>query len=95
MRHWLFTDGDGTLSIERAPSPDGTTEGALLWYDYANNTAATTSSPATAISPRSSLRSFRCSTHYSYSLRGAHLNVTNEISTYTALNGSVALRTMF
>jgi RHS repeat-associated protein len=96
MRHWLFTDGDGTLSIERAPSPsaDGSTEGALEWYDYENKYLG-----KDFYTGNSSFPSFVAqvlpdgSTHYSYSLRGPHLNVTNEISTYTALDGSVALRT--
>ena len=37
MRHWL-KDSDGawslTLSLEREPSPDGTTAGVKVWYDY-------------------------------------------------------------
>src|SRR5437667_8254393 len=40
IRHWLATWDStyshyDTLSVEQAPSPDGTTEGALVWYDYA------------------------------------------------------------
>jgi YD repeat-containing protein len=49
IRHWLtstFKDYYGayythfdTLSVEQAPSPDGTSEGQLTWYDYANKPA--------------------------------------------------------
>ncbi len=40
IRHWLAHTEDeythwGTLSWEQEPSPDGTAEGAVLWYDYA------------------------------------------------------------
>jgi YD repeat-containing protein len=44
IRHWLAStfeyQGSGythfdTLSVEQAPSPDGSTEGQLTWYDYA------------------------------------------------------------
>ncbi|HEV2394899.1 MAG TPA: cysteine peptidase family C39 domain-containing protein, partial [Verrucomicrobiae bacterium] len=40
IRHWLadteptYTHWD-SLSLEQAPSPDGTTEGQITWYDYA------------------------------------------------------------
>jgi YD repeat-containing protein len=40
IRHWLantdptYTHFD-SLSVEQAPSPDGTTEGQITWYDYA------------------------------------------------------------
>jgi RHS repeat-associated protein len=96
MRHWLF-DGYGastSLAIERAPSPslDGSTEGQLTWYDYegkpANNWTGTSDFPSfvAQVLPDGS-------THFSYSQRGQHLNVTNEVSTYTALDGSRALRT--
>lgn len=41
MRHWLGQreSNDGvelgdTLSLERAPSPDGSTDGQMTWYDY-------------------------------------------------------------
>jgi RHS repeat-associated protein len=44
MRHWLLstnpitTDSSvsTTLSLERAPSPDGTAQGQITWYDYSN-----------------------------------------------------------
>jgi hypothetical protein len=81
-----------SLSIERAPSPDGTAEGQLTWYDYENK-------PANYSPGRSDFPSFVAkvlpdrTTRYSYSLRGPHLNVTNVVSTYTAANGSVAVRT--
>lgn len=41
MRHWLHrSNGNGTvggtLSMERASSPDGTTDGQTTWFDYPN-----------------------------------------------------------
>ncbi len=45
LRHWLHRNdffgyiGQGvssTLSMERDPSPDGTTDGQTTWYDYEN-----------------------------------------------------------
>jgi RHS repeat-associated protein len=44
MRHWLLATNpittessvSTTLSLERAPSPDGTTQGQITWYDYSN-----------------------------------------------------------
>jgi RHS repeat-associated protein len=40
INHWLAATGPifthyDTLSIEQEPSPDGSTEGQLIWYDYA------------------------------------------------------------
>jgi hypothetical protein len=38
LRHWLIDPLNGftssTLSLERAPSPDGVTPGVVTWYDY-------------------------------------------------------------
>jgi len=53
-RHWLLVEEDGdyfeTLSWEQAASPDGSTEGAVRWYDYEGKTvpeaAGTESYPA-------------------------------------------------
>jgi len=53
-RHWLKEPGGRdefqTLSWEQAASPDGTSEGAVLWYDYAGKSdpdrAGTESYPA-------------------------------------------------
>jgi RHS repeat-associated protein len=97
LRHWLDDGGlSSTLSIERAPSPDGgITEGASTWYDYENKTptgynyfTGDTDFPSfiASLLPDGSTR-------YTYALRGTHVNVTNFVSTYTALDGSRAVRT--
>ncbi len=41
MQHWLLSTSatvSEVLSLERQPSPDGTTEGQKTWYDYAGKT---------------------------------------------------------
>src|SRR3954462_6427220 len=42
MRHWLQDTNDlslsGYLSVERDPSPDGSTEGLKTFYDYQGKT---------------------------------------------------------
>jgi hypothetical protein len=45
MKHWLTNDTttiDGTLSLERDPSPDsaGSFEGQKTWFDYTGKTNA-------------------------------------------------------
>jgi RHS repeat-associated protein len=98
MRHWLKSDANQdttpstALSIERAPSPDGTTQGQLTWYDYENKVYDFVKGGI------SDFPSFVAqvlpdgTTNFSYSLRNGCLNVTNNVSTYTA-NGAAALRT--
>jgi RHS repeat-associated protein len=99
MRHWLVgSDGPSTsLSIERAPSPDGSTEGQLTWYDYEGKDY--NGQVYDYLPGNSDFPSFVAqllpdgSTHFSYSLRGPHLNITNQVATYSAPNGTVAFRT--
>ena len=44
QRHWLLnpagTQPHSTLSNERAPSPNGSTAGQVVWYDYAGKSGA-------------------------------------------------------
>ncbi len=103
LRHWLIdplTSGtSSTLSVERAPSMDGggnngMGNGQLVWYDYdgkpsgVNNEGGTNDLPSIVaqVLPDGTTRF----THYA---RGVHSEVTQEISTYSATNGAVALRT--
>lgn len=54
IRHWLNTTdlaNSGTLSLEQAPSPDGTTEGAIAWLDYVGKPSGTNSINGTQIRP--------------------------------------------
>jgi len=43
QQHWLCAGGGTslgqTLSLDRAPSPDGTTQGEITWYDYPGKAA--------------------------------------------------------
>jgi len=56
IRHWLatwdatYTHYD-TLSVEQAPSPDGTTEGQLTWFRYAGKTSGLNGERGTQIMP--------------------------------------------
>jgi RHS repeat-associated protein len=56
IRHWLAkTEPNythfGSLSLQQEPSPDGTTEGQLTWYDYAGKPANVNYEPGTQIMP--------------------------------------------
>jgi RHS repeat-associated protein len=96
LRHWLSGNGERStaLAIERAPSPDGIAEGQSAWYDYENKSGGQHNLAGTSDFPSFVAKVLPDgSTRYSYSLRGQHLNVTNEVSTYSATNGSVAVRT--
>ena len=95
MRHWLMADPNtlgSTLSLERAPSQDGTTAGQVTWYDYAGKTNA-------SYEGAQSLPLFVAqvlpngSTHFVRNDRNANGFTTNEVSTYSTASGSVALRT--
>ena len=100
FRHWLQLTNPGThepstaLSIERAPSPGGTTQGQLTWYDYEDKGNDYSQGGISDFPSFVAQVLPDTSTHFSYSLRGLSLNVTNEVSTYSAPGGvSVALRT--
>jgi RHS repeat-associated protein len=103
LRHWLTSDanlGDATdcLSLERAPSQDGTNThpGLVTWYDYdakssmhnVNNSIGTNGLPSfvAIILPDGTTR-------FDHYTRGTHSQVTQQISTYTQSDGSVGLRT--
>jgi RHS repeat-associated protein len=97
LRHWLIdpnsADASCTLSLERAPSPDGSATGQLTWYDYdgktsGNNYIGTNAQPsfvALVLSDGTSRY-----THFSH---GSHSQVTQTIGTYSKTDGSVGLRT--
>ena len=56
IRHWLAHTEDeythwGTLSWEQEPSPDGTAEGAVLWYDYAGKPGYSDHNRGTEVMP--------------------------------------------
>ncbi len=106
LRHWLIDGNDDdygstdspALGLERAPSPDGTTEGQITWYDYAGKPDEG-DLPNAGYEGSSDFPSMVAqvlpggSTRFAYYQRGPHLNITNEVSTYTAIYGTTALRT--
>ena len=100
LRHWLAYPGTGTLlpsdalSLEQAPSPDGTTPGLFTWYDYDNKSGGVANYVGTGSRP-----SFVAivlpdgATRFTHNTYGAHGELTQETSTYTAPDGSAGLRT--
>ena len=56
IRHWLATTDPiyshfDTLSLEQSPSPDGTTEGQITWYDYAGKPTGITYERGSQVNP--------------------------------------------
>jgi YD repeat-containing protein len=87
MRHWLKIAGNSsqagdTLSLERDPSPDGSTQGEVTWYDYSGRTSAnvegTNSQPTfvAQILPTGA-------THFTQRDYGTHGQPTKQIETFT------------
>ena len=97
MRHWLGLGAHGgtlidTLSIERGPSPDGTTFGQVTWYDYFGKAA----NPLQGyyILPDYIGRVLSDGSSFSqFSQRDTWRLPTNVVSSYTMGNGAVGLRT--
>src|SRR5262249_38144560 len=55
QRHWLRTQVGPvgrTLSLERDPSPDGTQQGQLTWFDYEGKPSGTNWMEGTQFTPR-------------------------------------------
>jgi len=96
MKHWLLAASSrvsGVLSLERQPSPDGSTEGEKIWYDYAGKTSinyiGTQSAPlfVARVLPDGT-------SSYTRTDRNSWGNVTNEVSTYS-IGSAVYQRTNF
>ena len=98
QRHWLMptnTDPVGqTLSLERAPSPDGVTQGQITWYDYAGKDPANPRLEGTMILPlfKAWLLPSGESRFIRYE-RNALGGPTGTIETYSDGSGSLQLRT--
>jgi RHS repeat-associated protein len=93
MRHWLDNGGvSAAISLECAPSPDGTTPGEITWYDYQGKSFSFLEGASDFPSFVAKLLSDG-STTFTYSLPGEYLRVTNEVSTFSEPDGSVGLRT--
>ncbi len=95
MRHWLKGNWDTygrTLSLQREPSPDGTVDGQITWYDYAGKPASDHES--TQILPLFVARVLPDGTSwYQRTARNDRGWVTNQVSTYTKTDGTVGTRT--
>ncbi|HEV2207668.1 MAG TPA: hypothetical protein VG167_02780, partial [Verrucomicrobiae bacterium] len=98
LRHWLADpssqDPSDTVSLNRAPSPDGSTTGQLTWYDYdgktsGNNYLGTNCYPAfvALVLPDGS------STRFTRYFFNPFNNPTETIGTYSKADGSIGLRT--
>jgi RHS repeat-associated protein len=98
LSHWLVDpsspDPSTSLSLRQEPSPDGTTPGQITWYDYngksagLHNTIGTNDLPSLValVLPDGTTRL------HQYTRNGQDL-ITQDISTFTETNGTIALRT--
>src|SRR5258708_5257020 len=93
MRHWLHVANSatnrvsGTLSLELAPSPDGTIPGQITWDDYSAKTSANaegTNSLPSVIARRLPDQT----TQYAWYRRNELGAPTNIVDTYSATNGA-------
>jgi RHS repeat-associated protein len=95
MKHWLMSDAGtlgGTLSLDRAPSQDGSIAGQITWYDYAGKTNS--AYECSQASPSFVARLLPDgTTAFVRTDRNSNGFATNEVSTYTTAAGSVGLRT--
>ncbi len=97
QRRWLAYDYASsqmdTISTEQAPSPDGSTEGAITWYDYAGKPSGTNCMQGSQMLPSVIARvQPDGSTWWMYYHRGAWGEVTNVTEKWTA-NGTDYFRT--
>jgi len=97
LRHWLMDPNTfkpvPVLSLERAPSPDGSTPGLLTWYDYDGKSAGNNYIGGSALHSLEARVLPDGTTSFQHLWRNSFGAVTNLIATYTAPSGSVALRT--
>ncbi|HEY5915235.1 MAG TPA: hypothetical protein VJA21_31970, partial [Verrucomicrobiae bacterium] len=98
LYHWLKqsstgTDPSETLSLERAPSTAQGTSGQITWYDYDGKTSGNNVIGTNALPCLKAWVLPDLSTRYTHFSRNWRSLVTQTIGTYTALDGSVALRT--
>ncbi|MGO8931752.1 MAG: RHS repeat-associated core domain-containing protein [Limisphaerales bacterium] len=102
QRHWLIDTNASTgssalgqtLSLERAPSPDGLTQGQITWYDYAGKVGGNPEAQGTMslplfeawLLPNGESRFIR-------NERNSLAKPTRVIETYTGQGGALQLRT--
>jgi YD repeat-containing protein len=95
LRHWLGWAQEGqsgsidTLAIERAPSPDGTAEGQLTWYDHAGKPPSFREEQGTQILPAVVARVMPdSSTWYIHYQRDTWGKATNQIEKWVGSAGA-------
>lgn len=100
QRHWLQATVNGsltlgsTLSLERAPSPDGVTQGEITWYDYDNKNSGDPTQEGTSMLPR--LTAWKLpngESSFTYYQRNGFGLPTNTIETWDDTAGTLRLRT--
>ncbi|HEX5218590.1 MAG TPA: hypothetical protein VFZ59_03395, partial [Verrucomicrobiae bacterium] len=106
IRHWLWhhDDWDGghlhisdVLSWEQKPSPDGSTEGQVTWYDYAGKNPSNPEKVATGTGTQMPSVISRVlpggNTWYQYFEYNAIGHQTKMVETYTQPGGNIGTRT--
>jgi YD repeat-containing protein len=98
LRHWLRDSQTGNpshvASLERAPSQDETTVGQMRWFDHPGKPSGKPSTNGTSALPCLEARVVPgAMTRYQCVTRNSRGTVTNDVSTYSATNGSVAFGT--
>ncbi|MBL9168586.1 MAG: RHS repeat-associated core domain-containing protein [Verrucomicrobiales bacterium] len=98
MQHWLkaygSTNTSFTVSLIRESSPDGTTQGLIQWFDYPNKEGGAKDKEGT--SGKACIGGNKLDTGestFSCNERNFLGHTTNEVDTYTGLNGLVQVRT--
>ncbi|MBI2925985.1 MAG: hypothetical protein HYY24_09800 [Verrucomicrobia bacterium] len=102
IRHWLLTpDGlrtDGTLGHEQAPSPDGTIEGQVTFYDYDGKTYSSTQLIGTQVLPAVVAHTYwdgaAWQTWWKWTQRNGYGKATLIQSRYTKPDGTIDTRTI-
>jgi len=99
QRHWLINPNGGspqlgqTLSLGRAPSPDGITQGTITWYDYDGKQDGNAEMQGTMILPLFTASILpNGESHFVRTERNALGHVTRQIETFND-GGGVKLRT--
>lgn len=104
IRHWLgYTDNwdpghkhvSETLAWEQVPSPDGTIEGQVTWYDYAGKNSSFPDMIGTGtIMPSVIARVLpNGATAYQYFEYNGYGKPTKQVETYSKPDGSIGTRT--
>jgi len=98
LKHWMKLNNvphlSPTISMERTPSPDGSSEGQKTWYDYYGKEIGHPDVIGTKNLPLFVAMTLPDGTvRFVRTLRNGLGNVTNKIATYTRSDGTVGVRT--